>query len=523
VLGNDALYSQQEPLRCEDAVDIAYVQRILTSRVYDVAVETPLQPAPRLSSRLGNSVLLKREDLQPIFSFKLRGAYNRMAHLTAEERARGVIAASAGNHAQGVAFSGKRLGVRTVIVMPVTTPDIKVEACHGHGAEIVLHGDSYSDAEAHAYRLQSESDLVFIHPYDDPLVIAGQGTIGLEISQQIRSDHYHIFVPIGGGGLIAGIAVFLKSINPHVRIIGVEPDDSDAMYQSLLAGERVTLPQVGIFVDGVAVRRVGQHTFDLARRYVDEVVHVSTDEVCAAIKDVFEDTRAIQEPAGALAVAGLKRYVTEHGVRGETLVALTCGANMNFGRLRHVAERTEIGEQREVLLAVTIPERPGSFKQFCRVVGQRSITEFNYRYAPRSDAHIFVGVQVDRAEQREILIAELEQAGYPTLDLTHNDLAIVHLRHMVGGRAAEAVDERLYSFEFPERPGALLQFLESLDASWNISLFHYRNHSSAHGRVLAGIQVPDADLSRFRSSLERLGYRHTDQSQNPAYQLFLMG
>lgn len=502
-------------------MDVAYVQRILTSRVYDVAVETPLQAAPRLSARLGNTVLFKREDLQPIFSFKLRGAYNRMAHLTPDERARGVIAASAGNHAQGVAFSGQHLGVRTVIVMPVTTPDIKVEACRARGADIVLHGDSYSDAEAHAYRLQAESDLVFIHPYDDPLVIAGQGTVGLEISQQIRSESYHVFVPIGGGGLIAGIAVFLKSINPNVRIIGVEPDDSDAMYRSLQAGERITLAQVGIFVDGVAVRRVGQHTFDLAHRYVDEVVRVSTDEVCAAIKDVFEDTRAIQEPAGALAVAGLKRYVAERGLQDATLVALTCGANMNFGRLRHVAERTEIGEQREALLAVTIPERPGSFKQFCRIVGQRNITEFNYRYAPRTDAQIFVGVQLERADQRAILVHELEQAGYPTLDLTHDELAIVHLRHMVGGRAPEAADERLYSFEFPERPGALLQFLESLDASWNISLFHYRNHSSAHGRVLAGIQVPDADLPKFRASLDRLGYRHVDQSENPAYRLFL--
>lgn len=503
-------------------MDVPYIQRILTSKVYDVAIETPLQPAPRLSARLNNTVLFKREDLQPIFSFKLRGAYNRMAHLTAEERARGVIAASAGNHAQGMAYSGQRLGVRTVIVMPVTTPEIKVEACRARGAEVVLHGDSYSDAEAFAYQMQGETGLVFIHPYDDPLVIAGQGTIGLEISQQIRSERYHVFVPIGGGGLIAGIAVFLKSINPAVRIIGVEPDDSDAMHQSVEAGERVTLAQVGIFVDGVAVRRVGQHTFDLTRRYVDDFVRVSTDEVCAAIKDVFEDTRAIQEPAGALAVAGLKHYVAEHGLHDSTLVALTCGANMNFGRLRHVAERTEIGEQREALLAVTIPEQPGSFKRFCRVVGQRSITEFNYRFAPRAQAQIFVGVQLEQADQRAILIEELEQAGYPTLDLTHDELAIVHLRHMVGGRAPEANDERLYSFEFPERPGALLQFLESLDESWNISLFHYRNHSSAHGRVLAGIQVPGADLPHFQESLTRLGYRHVNESDNPAYRLFLM-
>ncbi|NJN18891.1 MAG: threonine ammonia-lyase, biosynthetic [Oscillochloris sp.] len=509
-------------MRQEVFVDVSYLQSILSSRVYDVAIETPLQAAPRLSARLNSAVFFKREDLQPIFSFKLRGAYNRMAHLSEAERAGGVIAASAGNHAQGVAYSGQRLGVRTVIVMPVTTPEIKVEACRARGAEVVLHGDSYSDAEAHAYKLQAEGELVFIHPYDDPLVIAGQGTIGLEITRQMRYERYHVFVPIGGGGLIAGIAVFLKSINPQVRIIGVEPDDSDAMYQSVQAGERVTLAQVGIFVDGVAVRRVGAYTFDLVRKYVDDFVRVSTDEVCAAIKDVFEDTRAIQEPAGALAVAGMKRYAAEHDLHGAPLVALTCGANVNFSRLRHVAERTEIGEQREALLAVTIPERPGSFKQFCRIVGGRSITEFNYRYAPRPDAQIFVGVQLERADQRAILLEELASAGYPTLDLTHDELSVVHVRHMVGGRAPEAADERLYSFEFPERPGALLHFLESLDASWNISLFHYRNHGSAHGRVLAGIQVPESDLARFRESLARLGYRYHDQSENPAYRRFLV-
>ncbi len=502
-------------------MDLEYLQRILTSRVYDVAVETPLQPAPRLSTRLGNQVFFKREDLQPIFSFKLRGAYNRMAHLSADERARGVITASAGNHAQGVAYSGQRLGVPVVIVMPATTPEIKVNACRARGAEVVLHGDSYSDAEAQAYAMQAESGLTFIHPYDDPLVIAGQGTIGLEISQQMRAERYTVFVPIGGGGLAAGIAVFLKSISPQIRIIGVEPDDSDAMYQSVRAGQRVTLPQVGIFVDGVAVRRVGEHTFGLVRQYLDDFVRVSTDEVCAAIKDVFDDTRAIQEPAGALAVAGLKRYVAEHGLAGESLVALTCGANMNFGRLRHVAERAEIGEQREALLAVTIPERPGSFKRFCRDLGMLNITEFNYRYAPRAEARIFVGVELARPDQRAAVVARLAGLGYQTLDLTANELAIVHLRHLVGGRAPEAADERLYSFEFPERPGALLQFLESLDESWNISLFHYRNHGSAHGRVLAGIQVPAADLDRFHASLARLGYQYNDESDNPAYHAFL--
>jgi threonine dehydratase len=502
-------------------VDIQYLQRILTSRVYDVVHETPLQHARGLSARLGNDVYFKREDLQPIFSFKLRGAYNRMAQLTPSERERGVIAASAGNHAQGVAFSGQQLGVRAIIVMPITTPAIKVNACRERGAEVVLYGDSYSDAEAHAYQLQKELGLTFVHPYDDPLVIAGQGTIGLELSQQMRSPRYHVFVPIGGGGLIAGVAVFLKSICPDLKIIGVEPDDSDAMFQSVQGGKRITLSQVGIFVDGVAVRRVGEHTFELVRKYVDDFIQVSTDEVCAAIKDVFEDTRAIQEPAGALAVAGLKRYAAKHGLRGETLVALTCGANMNFDRLRHIAERTEIGEQREALLAVTIPERPGSFKKFCRAVGLRSITEFNYRYAPRDDAVIFVGVQLEHADERRALIRELEQAGYAVLDLTHNELAIVHLRHMVGGRAPEATDERLYSFEFPERPGALLEFLESMDEAWNISLFHYRNHGSAHGRVLAGIQVPDSALRRFEASLDGLGYRYINESDNPAYKFFL--
>ena len=502
-------------------MNVEYLQRILNSRVYDVVQETPLHHAPRISARLGNTVTFKREDLQPVFSFKLRGAYNRMAHLSAAERQRGVITASAGNHAQGVAFSGQKLGVRSVIVMPATTPSIKVQACRDRGADIVLHGDSYSDAEAHAYALQQQLDLTFVHPYDDPLVIAGQGTIGLELSRQMRTLPYHVFVPIGGGGLISGIAVFLKSICPEVRIIGVEPDDSNAMIQSVQQGHRVTLPQVGIFVDGVAVKRVGAHTFGLVQQYVDDFIQVSTDEVCAAIKDVFEDTRAIMEPAGALAVAGMKRYVQQHELRGENLVALTCGANMNFDRLRHIAERAEIGEHREALLAVTIPERPGSFKMFCRAIGMRSVTEFNYRYAPREQATVFVGVRLDQANQRADLIGQLERAGYGVLDLTQNELAIVHLRHLVGGRAPEAHDERLYSFEFPERPGALLQFLEAMDESWNISLFHYRNHGSAHGRVLTGIQVPERDLARFGASLDRLGYSYCDESANPAYRSFL--
>jgi threonine dehydratase len=503
------------------SVNLIYLQRILTSRVYDVAIETPLQAAPRLSQRLENEIFFKREDLQPIFSFKLRGAYNRMAQLSAEERSRGVITASAGNHAQGVAYSGKVLGVRTVIVMPATTPDIKVNACRAQGAEVVLFGDSYSDAEAHAFALQSQLGLTFVHPFDDPFVIAGQGTVGLEISQQTRAENYRVFVPIGGGGLAAGIAVFLKSINPAIQIIGVEPTDSDAMYQSIEKGERVTLDQVGIFVDGVAVRRVGERTFDLVRNYVDDFVRVSTDEVCAAIKDVFDDTRSIQEPAGALSLAGLKRYVRDHNIKGETLIALTCGANMNFDRLRYVAERAVVGEHREALMAVKIPEVPGSFKSFCRALGPRNITEFNYRYAPRSAAHVFVGVQMEHERQLPAVISLLEEQGYSVTDLTYDELAANHLRHMVGGRAPEATDERLLSFEFPERPGALLAFLESLDASWNISLFHFRNQGSAHARVLAGIQVPDSDLERFYTSLDKLGYPYRDESANPAYQIFL--
>lgn len=503
-------------------MNVEYLQRILTSRVYDVVQETPLHHAPRLSKRLDNQVFFKREDLQPIFSFKLRGAYNRMAHLTPDERERGVITASAGNHAQGVAFSGQSLGIRAMIVMPVTTPSIKVQACRDRGAEIVLYGDSYSDAEAHAYKLQQELGLTFVHPYDDPYVIAGQGTIGLELSQQVAASKYYIFVPIGGGGLIAGIAVFLKSINPDLIIIGVEPEDSNAMTQSVQRGERVTLSQVGLFVDGVAVRRVGEHTFGLVQKYVDDFVQVSTDDVCAAIKDVFEDTRAIQEPAGALAVAGMKRYVETHDLHGAILVALTCGANINFDRLRHIAERTEVGEKREALLAVTIPEQPGSFKRFCGAIGHRSITEFNYRYAPREKAVIFVGVKLEEAEQRFELIQQLEQTGYAVLDLTHDELAIVHLRYMVGGRAPEANDERLYSFEFPERPGALLKFLETMDASWNISLFHYRNHGGANGQVLAGIQVPDKDVPRFEQSIDILNYQYKNESDNAAYHSFLV-
>ncbi|GGK30814.1 L-threonine dehydratase [Deinococcus malanensis] len=504
-------------LEAQDVLRLA-----LTSKVYGAAVETALSPAPALSERLGQQVWLKREDQQPIFSFKLRGAYNRMAQLSAAERARGVITASAGNHAQGVAYSAQELGVRAVIVMPATTPEIKVRACRARGAEVVLHGDSFSDAEAHAYMLQRGQGLTFVHPYDDPHVLAGQGTVALELLRQLDEDRpYTVFVPVGGGGLIAGVASVMKALRPDVRVIGVEPDDSDAMYQSLQAGHRVRLDTVGIFVDGVAVKQVGAYTFDLTRRYVDGWVRVSTDEVCAAIKDVFDDTRAVMEPAGALAVAGLKQYAARLQEPGQTLVALTCGANVNFDRLRHVAERAEIGEQREAILAVTIPERPGAFREFIEVIGPRAVTEFNYRYAPRENARIFVGVQLARAAQRAELLSTLTSRGYPVTDLTDDELAKVHVRHMVGGRAPEAAHERVYSFTFPERPGALLEFLTHLHGRWNISLFHYRNHGSAHGRVLAGLQVPTGDEADFAAFLRDLGYPATEMSTNPAYRLFL--
>ncbi|GGS34894.1 L-threonine dehydratase [Deinococcus knuensis] len=503
-----------------DAMDV--LRLALTSKVYGAAIETPVSETPSLSARLGNRVLLKREDLQPIFSFKLRGAYNKMAQLTAEERARGVICASAGNHAQGVAFAAQKLGVRAVIVMPATTPEIKVGACRARGAEVVLFGDSFSDAEARAFELQRELGLTFVHPYDDPLVLAGQGTVALELLRQVEVDGpVTVFVPVGGGGLIAGVAGVLKALRPDIRIVGVEPDDSDAMFQSVQAGERVRLDSVGIFVDGVAVKQVGAFTFDLTRRYVDDWVRVNTDEVCAAIKDVFDDTRAVMEPAGALAVAGLKKYVAERGVRGETLVGLTCGANVNFDRLRHVAERAEVGEQREAILAVTIPERPGAYREFMEALGARAITEFNYRFAPREEAQIFVGVQLARAGQRAELVAGLVGLGYAVTDLTEDELAKVHVRHMVGGRAPEATDERVYSFTFPERPGALLEFLTHLHGRWNISLFHYRNHGSAHGRVLAGLQVPAGDEAAFAAFLAGLGYPAVDMTANPAYRLFL--
>jgi threonine dehydratase len=499
-----------------------YLERILTARVYDVAEETPLELAPALSARLENALLLKREDMQPVFSFKLRGAYNKMVGLAPEQLERGVIAASAGNHAQGVALAAAKLACQALIVMPVTTPLIKVQAVQDRGAQVVLHGDTYDAAYEHAIRLAADTGLTFVHPYDDPDVIAGQGTIGMEILRQHAAPLHALFVPIGGGGLIAGISAYVKRLRPEIRVVGVEPMDADAMGRSLQAGRRVRLPQVGLFADGVAVRQVGRETFRLCRELVDEVILVDTDEICAAIKDVFQDTRSILEPAGALSIAGAKRYVERTGCRSRNLVAIASGANMNFDRLRFVAEAAELGEQREALLSVTIPERPGSFREFCARIGTRNITEFNYRYADPRTAHVFVGVQVrDRSETSELL-SELRRAGLTPVDLSDNELAKLHIRHTVGGHApADVRNEILYRFEFPERPGALMKFLSAMSGGWNISLFHYRNHGADYGRVLVGMQVPHADQATFRAFLRSLGYRYWDESENPAYRLFL--
>jgi threonine dehydratase len=494
---------------------------ILTSRVYDVAVETPLELAPRLSARLKNDVLLKREDLQPIFSFKLRGAYNRMAHLSAEERARGVITASAGNHAQGVAYAARPLALSAFVVMPGTTPAIKVDAVRALGAEVELAGDSYADAKVRADALAAETGRVFIHPFDDPLVIAGQGTIGTEILRHRLGDVAAIFVPVGGGGLIAGIAAYVKAVRPDIRLIGVQPHEADAMHQSLAAGHPVVLDRVGIFADGVAVREVGEHTFPIVQVAVDEMVLVSNDEICAAIKDVFDDTRSILEPAGALAVAGLRQWVERTGTTGARLSAVLSGANMNFDRLRFVAERAEVGEAREALFGVTIPERPGAFREFCAAIGRRVVTEFNYRLSGRGEAHIFVGVAIQSREDAVGLGRTLERAGYHALDLTGNEMAKLHIRHMVGGRSPDVRHERICRFEFPERPGALMTFLDQLGGRWNISLFHYRNHGADFGRVLAGFEVADADMPPFEGFLDTLGYRYQREDRNAAYQMFL--
>jgi threonine dehydratase len=499
-----------------------YLERILKARVYDVAVETPLEPARALSRRLGNRLLVKREDLQPIFSFKLRGAYNKMALLPRARLAKGVIAASAGNHAQGVALAARRLRCRAVIVMPVTTPRIKVDAVAALGAEVVLHGDSYAEAYKRSLELKRKQGLVFVHPYDDPDVIAGQGTIGMEILRQRPGELDAIFVPVGGGGLISGIAAYVKRVRPLVKIVGVEPVDADAMTRSLKQKRRVALESVGLFADGVAVKQVGRETFRLCRRLVDDMVLVDTDAMCAAIKDVFEDTRVVLEPAGALAVAGAKAWVARRSLRNKTLVAVASGANTNFDRLRFIAEEAELGEQREAVLAVTIPERPGSFKAFCASLGAKNITEFNYRIADSAEAHIFVGIETGGRAETARIVANLRRRGLTTVDLTDNEMAKWHVRHMVGGRAPFAKNELLYRFEFPERPGALMRFLQNMRSDWNISLFHYRNHGADYGRVLVGIQVPQREMPEFRRFLHKLGYPFAEETRNPAYRLFLV-
>lgn len=499
-----------------------YRDRIARASVYEVAIRSPLEHAPNLSSRTANDVWLKREDLQPVFSFKLRGAYNKLARLPDERIRRGVICSSAGNHAQGVALAAGTRGVRAVVVMPVTTPTIKVDAVRKLGGDVVLHGDTYDDANAHAESLSRQEDLEFVHPFDDPDVIAGQGTIGKEILEQAGAAPDAIFVPIGGGGLIAGIAAWVKAEQPGVRIIGVEPEDSAAMQAAIEAGRPVELPHVGIFADGVAVRRVGEETFRVVERCVDEIVTVDTDAICAAIRDIFEDTRSIVEPAGGLAVAGLKRWVAATGTRDKRLIALNCGANVNFDRLRHIAERAAVGDRSEMLLAAEIPEQPGSFRRFCSIVGKRGITEFNYRLAPGATAHIFVGVQLkDGRREQTALLELLRDAGYPVEDLSDNETAKLHVRHMVGGRSPGIANERLFRFEFPERPGALLAFLDAVGSQWNITLFHYRNHGSDYGRVLAGIDVPPDERKELDAHLAALGYPYYEESDNPAYRLFL--
>lgn len=499
-----------------------YLKLILQARVYDVAQETPLDYAPELSRRFGNEIWLKREDLQSVFSYKVRGAYNLIVALTPEQRERGVIAASAGNHAQGVALAARHLGIKALIVMPKTTPPIKVAAVRRLGAEIITHGNSYNEAAVHADKLAQGRGMIAVPPFDHPLVIAGQGTVAMEILRQYQSRLEAIFVPVGGGGLIAGVGAYVKQISPSVKIIGVEHDEAPTMYTALASGERVVLEQVGIFADGAAVRQVGEETFRVARECVDEVLLVTTDEICAAIKDTFEDTRSVLEPAGALALAGLKQYVVQQALSGKNMVAICSGANVNFDRLRHIAELAELGEQREALLAVTIPERPGSFEALCRALGARQITEFNYRYANSADAQVFVGVKLRRGtEDRYTLLEQLDAKGYSVVDISDNEMAKLHIRYMVGGQTGAVMNEIIYRFEFPERPGALPHFLAELGGRWNISLFHYRNHGAAYGRVLAGIQVPDAERAEVEGMLGKLGMPFWDETENPAYQIFL--
>lgn len=498
-----------------------YLEKIKNSRVYDVSKVTPLEEQVNLSKRIKNNVLLKREDMQPVFSFKIRGAYNKMANLSPEALAKGVIAASAGNHAQGVALSAQKLKCRAVIVMPTTTPQIKIDAVKSRGAEVVLFGDSYSDAYAYSLELEKKEGLTFVHPYDDPDVIAGQGTIGMEILNAHPQPIHAIFCCVGGGGLLAGIAAYVKAVRPEIKVIGVEARDAEAMTESLKQGERVTLDQVGLFADGAAVKQVGVNTFALCQQYVDEMIVVDNDAICAAIKDVFEDTRSILEPAGALAVAGLKAYALRENIQDKTLIGIASGANMNFDRLRFIAERAEIGEKREAVFAVTIPEKPGAFKAFCRLLGGRNITEFNYRYSDPQNAHIYVGVAINNPSESAKLEADLQKQGLPTIDLTDNEVAKLHLRHLVGGHAPQAENEKVFRFEFPETPGALMKFLDTMGHNWNISLFHYRNHGADFGRVLVGMQVPPNELSEFNEFLSKLGYQYWDETENPAYKLFL--
>ena len=499
----------------------SYVKRILNARIYDLVVETPVDEASQLSQRLGNRVLLKREDLQPVFSFKLRGAYNKMLSLSEEQLRKGVVAASAGNHAQGLAMAAKKMGVKATIVMPNTTPQIKVNAVRARGAKVVLQGDAYDEASDYAQKLVKEKGMTYVHPFDDPDVIAGQGTIAMEVLRQVSGDLDAVFIPVGGGGLCAGMAAYIKYVRPEIKVIAVEPDDAACLEAALEKGRRVRLKHVGIFADGTAVAQIGKETFRVLRETVDEVVTVSPDEISAAIKDIFDDTRSICEPSGALGVAGLKKYVARHGIEGQSLLAVDSGANINFDRLRYIAERTEIGERREAILAVTIPEKPGSFKAFCSALSKRSITEFNYRMGDPDKAHIFVGVQVTGDEDREQLVADLVAKGYSLDDMTDNEMAKLHIRHMVGGRAPEAVDEVVYRFEFPERPGALMNFLNQLGGRWNISMFHYRNHGAAYGRVLAGMQVPPGEQRSVKGFLDELGYQWTEETDNPAYTFFL--
>ena len=501
----------------------SYINRLLEARVDDVARETPVDEALLMSRRLDNQVWLKREDLQPVFSFKLRGAYNKMNRLSESDRARGVVAASAGNHAQGLAMAAQKMNVKAIIVMPRTTPQIKIDAVRNRGARVVLHGDAFDEAAAHAAKLVEEKGLIYVHPFDDPDVIAGQGTIGMEIVRQHQQPLDALFVPVGGGGLLAGVAAYVKYVWPETRIIGVEPEDAACLKLALDRGRRASLPEVGLFADGCAVAQVGKETFRVIRETVDEVITASTDEMCAAIKDIFEDTRSIAEPAGALALAGLKKYVESRGVSGQQLLAIVSGANTNFDRLRYISERTEIGEHREAVISVTIPEKPGSFKTFCSALGRRNITEFNYRYADAGSAQVFVGLSVvpggdDLAE----LLTELEARGYPTEDMTENEVAKLHIRYMVGGHAPAMVDnERVYRVQFPERPGALLKFLSGLGQRWNISMFHYRNHGAAYGRILVGVQLERRERREFEQILEQLNYPYWEETDNLAYQLYL--